>query len=79
MNDSYIQGECIINFSLKISNIKIPLTFFKEVFTDTLCVEGYADPRLNRENWTVILACKNWTVEAGLEKLGCRKLDKWVF
>ena len=34
-----------IDFSLEMSNTKIPLTFFKEVFTDTLCVERYAGPR----------------------------------
>ena len=39
------RGECKIDFFLEMSNTKIPLTFFKEVFTDTLCVERYAGPR----------------------------------
>ena len=47
------------------------LTFFKEVFTDILCVERYAGPRLNCKYWTVEselpkMTCKNWTVETGL-------------
>ena len=33
-----------------------PLTFFKEVFTDTLCIERYAGPTMS---------CKYWTVESG--------------
>ena len=44
-----------------------PLTFFKEVFTDTLCVERYADPKLDCNNWTVLLGCTNWTVETRLK------------
>ena len=59
-------------FSLKISNIKIPLTFFKEVFTDTLYAERYAGSRLNCKYWTIEsgllrMSCKNWIVEIGLQ------------
>ena len=39
------RGNAKSNFSLEMSNTKIPLTFFKEVFIDTLCVERYAGPR----------------------------------
>ena len=48
-----------------------PLTFFKELFTDTLCVERYAGPTLNFKYWTVEFGlpkptCNNWTVGTGL-------------
>ena len=58
----------------------VPLTFFKEVFTDTLCVDRYAGPKLNCKhltikfgllkmtfkNQTVKTGYNNWTVETGL-------------
>ena len=53
------RGECIIDFKLKISNIKIPLTFFKDEFTDAQYVERYAGPRLNCK----ILDCRIWIAE----------------
>ena len=45
----------MVDFSLKIY---ASLTFFNEVFNDTLCVERYVGPRLN---------CKYWTVESGCQ------------